>query len=255
MGVAAALLSVAAVAPAATRRSRAGARQVALCALPSKPTSSLQELMDLASEVLAAEKSKFDDALAQGLVVRLSVLASSELARGGAVAAAASQAIAEAGDVLRASAEGRLRWVATTCASMLFAYAVTLSPANALDQVNYTDFLDQVKRGDVEMVRVGADMLTAQYTNKDGARHEVNLLPNKMVDDALFDQLTAQKVDVVMQNANAQSGGPFDFLAKYAGSIAWLIAGLLCALAAWEVQLAWVVVQTPSSWASRRENR
>merc|ERR1719183_3297580 len=77
------------------------------------------------------------------------------------------------------------------------------------------------------MVRVQSDLLAAQYITKDGQRHEVNLIPNGEVEDTLFSTLTKKKVDVVMQNANQQGGGPLDFLARFAGPIAWLIAGLL----------------------------
>jgi len=104
---------------------------------------------------------------------------------------------------------------------------VTLQPANAADQVTYSDFLEQVQTGNVEMVRVQSDMMSAQYQSKDGSRHEVNLVPNATVEDALFDKLASKKVDVVMQNPNANTGGPLDFLARFAGPIAWLIAGLL----------------------------
>jgi cell division protease FtsH len=53
------------------------------------------------------------------------------------------------------------------------------------------------------------------------------LVPNATVEDALFNQLAASKVDVVMQGNDANGGGPLDFLARFAGPIAWLIAGLL----------------------------
>eukprot|EP00434_Breviolum_minutum_P032170 symbB.v1.2.028451.t1/scaffold3018.1/size141128/3 len=76
------------------------------------------------------------------------------------------------------------------------------------------------------MVRVQNDMLSAQYTTKDGSRREVNLIPNAQIEDQLFNQLADKKVDVVMQNASA-GGSPLDFLARFAGPIAWLIAGLL----------------------------
>ena len=36
--------------------------------------------------------------------------------------------------------------------------------------MNYSDFLDSVKKGDVEMVRVQNDMLSAQYTTKERLR-------------------------------------------------------------------------------------
>eukprot|EP00438_Fugacium_kawagutii_P026196 Skav206691 [mRNA] locus=scaffold1764:108920:116451:+ [translate_table: standard] len=99
-------------------------------------------------------------------------------------------------------------------------------PAHADDAVSYSDFLDSINKGDVEMVRVQNDMLSAQYTTKDGSRREVNLIPNAQIEDQLFNQLADKKVDVVMSNGNT-GGSPFDFLARFAGPIAWLIAGLL----------------------------
>ncbi|CAE6915856.1 FTSH1 [Symbiodinium sp. CCMP2456] len=126
----------------------------------------------------------------------------------------------------RSSTDGQLRWAASAAASLLLTYTVTLQPANAADVVNYSDFLESVKKGDVEMVRVQNDMLSAQYTTKDGARRDVNLIPNAQIEDELFNTLADKKVDVVMQNSNA-GGSPFDFLARFAGPIAWLIAGLL----------------------------
>ena len=133
----------------------------------------------------------------------------------------------EASSMLHANGQAQLRWAASAAASMLLTFTVSIQPANALDEVTYSDFLDQVQKGTVEMVRVQNDMLTAQYTSKDGSRHEVNLVPNAMVEDALFNKLAESKVDVVMQNSAANNGGPMDFLARFAGPIAWLIAGLL----------------------------
>lgn len=103
---------------------------------------------------------------------------------------------------LQEPAAGQLRWAASAAASLLLTFAVTLQPANAMDQVSYSDFLEQVQKGDVEMVRVQSDLLTAQYTSKDGSRREVNLVPNATVEDALFNTLADKKVDVVMQNPN-----------------------------------------------------
>ena len=40
------------------------------------------------------------------------------------------------------------------------------------------------------------DMLSAQYTTKDGSRREVNLIPNAQIEDQLFNQLADKKVDV-----------------------------------------------------------
>ena len=59
--------------------------------------------------------------------------------------------------------------------------------------VNYSEFLESVNRGDVEMFRVQEDMLSAQYTTKDGSRREVNLIPNAQIEDQLFNQLADKK--------------------------------------------------------------
>jgi len=232
------LAAAAATAPAASRsslhRSRLSRASPALAALrpgkePQRSENGLQQLLEIAQEVMAAAQQPQADlgALASSLVARLSALAEQELSAGqGAVADAASQALASAGNALQGSANAQLRWAASASASMLFAYTVTLQPANALDQVNYSDFLEQVQKGDVEMVRVEKNMLAAQFTNKDGSRHEVNLIPNIAIEDSLFNTLAASKVDVVMQNQNP-SGSPLDFLAQFAGPIAWVIAGLI----------------------------
>eukprot|EP00435_Cladocopium_sp_Y103_P005934 s262_g1.t3 len=86
--------------------------------------------------------------------------------------------------------DGPLRWMTSLAASFLLSQSLALQPANAEDVVNYSDFIDSVNKGDVEMVR-----------------------------------LAEKKVDVVMQNAEA--GSPLDFLARFAGPLAWLVAGLL----------------------------
>jgi len=145
----------------------------------------------------------------------------------GLSAQAFAQVVQEAEAAMSSASGGQQRWAASAAASMLLTFVVNLQPASASDQVTYSDFLDQVQSGNVEMVRVQSDLLTAQYTSKDGSRHEVNLVPNAAVEDALFNTLAEKKVDVVMQNANANTGGPLDFLARFAGPIAWLIAGLL----------------------------
>lgn len=51
-----------------------------------------------------------------------------------------------------------------------------------------------MNKGDVEMVRVQPDQLSAQYITKDGARREVNLIPNVQIEDRLFNQLADKKV-------------------------------------------------------------
>ena len=121
--------------------------------------------------------------------------------------------------------DGPLRWMASMAASFLLSQSMALQPAHAGDAVNYSDFMESVNKGDVEMVRVQPDMMSAQYITKDGARREVNLIPNAQIEDQLFNQLADKKVDVVMQNTEAPS--PLDFLARFAGPLAWLVAGLL----------------------------
>eukprot|EP00913_Durusdinium_trenchii_P003936 g3645.t1 len=111
--------------------------------------------------------------------------------------------------------EGPLRWVANMAAALLLTQGMDLQPAHAGDVVNYSDFIDSVNNGDVEMVRVQPDMLSAQYVTKEGARREVNLIPNSQIEDQLFNQLADKKVDVVMSTGEA--GSPFDFLARFAG--------------------------------------
>eukprot|EP00439_Symbiodinium_sp_Y106_P033210 s3816_g3.t6 len=166
----------------------------------------------------------------QHLVEELHLFAAAELRRSmtlsASVAGAFTEVVAGAEEASCSSPDGQLRWAASAAASLLLTCTVTLQPANAADVVNYSEFLESVKKGDVEMVRVQNDMLSAQYTTKDGARRDVNLIPNAQIEDELFNTLAEKKVDVVMQNANA-GGSPFDFLARFAGPIAWLIAGLL----------------------------
>jgi len=140
---------------------------------------------------------------------------------------AISQVITGAQMHMASSTESQLRWAASAMATLLVAGTCNVQPAHALDQVNYTTFLGEVQKGNVEMVRVQNDMLVAQYTTKDGSRHEVNLIPNASVEDSLFNQLAESKVDVVMQSVGANNGGPLDFLSRFAGPVAWLIAGLL----------------------------
>jgi len=219
-------LSVAAAASRRVRTSRAALGGQGGAKGKDEAATGLAALVGLAGEVLACA-GRVDENLA----ARVRDFAVSELQSGCKRHATATRAFVEVIDgaaaALAGPAEGRARWAATAAASMLLTFAVDLQPASAADQVTYSDFLSQVQKGDVEMVRVQNDLLSAQYTTKDGLRHEVNLVPNSMVEDALFNQLAQKKVDVVMQGANANNGGPLDFLARFAGPIAWLIAGLL----------------------------
>ncbi|CAK9074545.1 unnamed protein product [Durusdinium trenchii] len=164
------------------------------------------------------------------LLLELSRCAEEELQRSKQLTAPAARAFAEVlssvEDALRGPADAQLRWAASSAAALLMSYVVTLQPAQAADVVNYSDFMESINRGEVEMVRVQEDMLSAQYTTKDGSRREVNLIPNAQIEDQLFNQLADKKVDVVMSQVGS-SGSPFDFLASFAGPICWLIAGLL----------------------------
>lgn len=128
---------------------------------------------------------------------------------------------------LHETATGQRRWVASSIASMLLTFAVTLQPASALDQVTYSDFLEQVQRGNVEIVRVQRDMISAQYQSKDGSHHEVNLVPNPTVGDALLNTLAKKNIDVVVHKHKVSNDGPLHFLARHAGQLAWSIVGLL----------------------------
>jgi len=195
------------------------------CAAPMVQ-SGLPKLMNIAAQIVARP-----DKVDTDFLCRIRDFAAAELHsnqhRHKLAVQAFSQVVLSAEAALHGAGGGHLRWAASAVASMLLTFAVTLQPVSALDQVTYSDFLEQVQKGDVEMVRVQNDLLTAQYTSKDGSRHEVNLVPNASVEDALFNTLAEKKVDVVMQSANANNGGPLDFLARFAGPIAWLIAGLL----------------------------
>merc|ERR1719507_1019865 len=186
----------------------------------------LSQLLKLAAEVVS-----HPDRVGTSVVQQVKLLAAAELGRGNLRHQLAIEAFVKilnsADAAVCKSAGGQLRWVASSLASMLLTFAVTLQPASAADQVTYSDFLEQVQSGNVEMVRVQSDMMSAQYQSKDGSRHEVNLVPNATVEDALFNTLAQKKVDVVMQSPTANNGGPLDFLARFAGPIAWLIAGLL----------------------------
>lgn len=109
----------------------------------------------------------------QRLVLELESFAKEELSRGAEFSAPVLRAFAEvcagAKAALRSNADQQLRWAASSAAALLLSYVVTLQPAQAADVVNYSDFIDSINRGEVEMVRVQEDMLSAQYTTKDGS--------------------------------------------------------------------------------------
>ncbi|CAE7468368.1 ftsH3, partial [Symbiodinium necroappetens] len=225
-GSAAVMGAVAALGPrrAAAKRSR---QIVATRAAKQEALDGLSELVGLAEQLVHRPGPQQLFLLVQ----QLQAFASAELRRGAELSAPAARAFEEvvqgASEALVSSADKQLKWAAGAAASLLLTFSVTLQPAFAADVVNYSDFMESVNRGDVEMVRVQDDQLSAQYTTKDGARKEVNLIPNAQIEDQLFNILAQKKVDVVMQTPGANSGGPLDFLARFASPIAWLIAGLL----------------------------
>jgi len=225
-GSAAIMGAVAALGPrrAAAKRSR---QAVATRAAKQEAPEGLSELVALAEQLVHQPGPQQLSLLVQ----QLQAFAAAELRRSAALSAPAARAFEEvvsgANEALASSADKQLKWAAGAAASLLLTFSVTLQPAFAADVVNYSDFMESVNRGDVEMVRVQDDQLSAQYTTKDGSRKEVNLIPNAQIEDQLFNTLAQKKVDVVMQTPGANQGGPLDFLARFAGPIAWLIAGLL----------------------------
>ncbi|CAE7795949.1 ftsH [Symbiodinium sp. CCMP2592] len=170
----------------------------------------LSELVALAEQLLSQPEPQ---QLAL-LVQQLQAFAVAELRRGAALSGPAARAFAEvatgASDALREGAEKQLRWAAGAAASLLLTFSVSLQPAMAADVVNYSDFMDSINRGDVEMVRVKDDQVSARYTTKDGARQGANLYARSVVADAFM----------IAADGEAHPGGPLDFLADFAGPIA-----------------------------------
>ena len=185
----------------------------------------LSELVALAEQLLRQPEPRQMTRLVQ----QLQHFASAELHRA-VLSAPAARAFAEvaagAGEALQGGVAKQLRWAAGAAASLLLTYSVNLQPAMAEDVVSYSDFMESVNRGDVELVQVQEKQLSAQYTTKDGARHEVNLIPNKQIEGEMFNTLAEKQVEVMMQKPGANMG-PFDFLIRFAGPIAWLIANLV----------------------------
>eukprot|EP00929_Paragymnodinium_shiwhaense_P089807 TRINITY_DN49_c0_g2_i1.p1 TRINITY_DN49_c0_g2~~TRINITY_DN49_c0_g2_i1.p1 ORF type:complete len:1669 (+),score=594.41 TRINITY_DN49_c0_g2_i1:98-5104(+) len=223
----------AALAGASASKARAQRRRSAAAVMPvqqpqAPPSKDVGELAGLAADLLAQREQVNKEQFAR----QLQQYAAKEVASDSRDAAQKDmlmEVISGAEQALQGSQKDFLRWASSTVASMLLTMAMTVQPAMAAnpDEVVYSDFLKEVQKGDVEMVRVQKDLLAASYTSKDGSRHQVNLVPNAEVEDQLFSALAEKKVDVVVQNANAQDAGPTDFLTRFAGPIAWLIAGLL----------------------------
>jgi len=212
---AAALAGAAAAVGLKTRR-QTGRRSAVACS-----AAGLQELLSVGQGLLSASERE-----ARLLAQRLQAFAAAELRRG-SQSKAVKNVLAEVAHGMNSAHGTELRWAANAAASLLVTYAVTLQPANAMEEVTYSEFLNQIQKGDVEMVRVQKDMLTAQYTTTTGARRQVNLVPNENVEEALWTQLAGKKVDLVMQSPGATDLNPFELLSKNAGTIAWLIVGLL----------------------------
>ncbi|CAE7684866.1 FTSH1, partial [Symbiodinium necroappetens] len=193
-GSAAVMGAVAALGP---RRAAKRSRQTVATRAAQKSPEGLSELVGLAEQLVHRPGSQQLSLLVQ----QLQSFASAELQRGAALSAPAARAFEEvvqgANEALVSSADKQLKWAAGAAASLLLTFSVTLQPAFAADVVNYSDFMESVNRGDVEMVRVQDDQLSAQYTTKDGARKEVNLIPNAQIEDQLFNTLAQKKVDVL----------------------------------------------------------
>eukprot|EP00928_Gymnodinium_smaydae_P018151 TRINITY_DN16908_c0_g2_i1.p1 TRINITY_DN16908_c0_g2~~TRINITY_DN16908_c0_g2_i1.p1 ORF type:complete len:861 (+),score=84.92 TRINITY_DN16908_c0_g2_i1:171-2753(+) len=186
----------------------------------------LPELTVLAKElVMAAGRADAD------FIDRLREFANAELRRTTprheAATSAFSQVAEGATDVLLESADARARWAISATTSLLLAYSVTIEPVNAAEQLSYAEFLDHVTKGRVEIVRFQQNMMTAQFYTTTGQRVEVNVIPNRVEDEALGDQLEEKKVDVYVEE---KGRSPLDGLASIAGPTAWLIATLLLLL-------------------------
>ena len=197
--VAGAAVAGAAMAGAGARGARRAKGRTVVAARPDmEQWQGLSKLTALAQELLQRPSPQ----QLQRLVLELGSFAAAELqrAQSATAPAARAKAFAEvaqgAEQALRSGVEGQLRWAASAAAAMLLSNVVTLQPAQAADVVNYSDFLESVNRGDVEMVRVQQDMVSAQYTTKDGSRREVNLIPNAQIEDQLFNQLADKKASL-----------------------------------------------------------
>ncbi|CAK0890449.1 unnamed protein product, partial [Prorocentrum cordatum] len=99
-----------------------------------------KQLEALATELLAQPGSADAD-----FVRRVRSAAAEELRSGRRHGPSAEQAFRAAAAGTGGAAEGHMRWCASALASMLLALTVNLQPASALDQVTYSEFLDQVK--------------------------------------------------------------------------------------------------------------
>jgi len=197
-------------------------------AVPSVPTAAPQEeMMELSSYLIKNPRAISDELIFRIRDCALRAMHSTLAVQQERAKQAFAEVATSAQSALESGKQAQLRWASGALAAMLLAVTVDLQPVNALDQVTYSDFLAQVDQGSVEMVRVQPDMLSAQFTTKEGNRREVNLVPNVAVEDALFDKLAEKKVEVVVQNQPSGPEGPLGFLARFAGPIAWLIAGLL----------------------------
>mmetsp|Transcript_5753 Transcript_5753/g.12562 ORF Transcript_5753/g.12562 Transcript_5753/m.12562 type:complete len:814 (-) Transcript_5753:29-2470(-) len=198
-------------------------------ALQTSPTSPKEETVSLAAGVLENPGSVNTDVILRIRDCAFRALQSDLAAKHKCVTTAFAEVVSSAPSMVGPSVCNgqQQRWVASALASMLLAFTVQLQPAVATDQLTYSDFLAEVEQGNVEAVRVQSDMLSAEFRSKDGQRREVNLIPNVAVEDALFDKLVEKKVDVIVQTMQMDSGNPLEFLGRFAGPIAWLVAGLL----------------------------
>mmetsp|Transcript_87459 Transcript_87459/g.282532 ORF Transcript_87459/g.282532 Transcript_87459/m.282532 type:complete len:241 (-) Transcript_87459:106-828(-) len=118
---------------------------------------SVGQLVAIAEAVLAS-RGHVDEEIAG----RLFEFAATSLRSGWAHHEAAQRTVSDviqgAAPAFAGSVEDRGRWAAAAAVSMLMAFTLDIQPASALDEVTYTEFLQQVQRGDVEMVRVEKDL-------------------------------------------------------------------------------------------------
>eukprot|EP00928_Gymnodinium_smaydae_P031429 TRINITY_DN23063_c0_g4_i1.p1 TRINITY_DN23063_c0_g4~~TRINITY_DN23063_c0_g4_i1.p1 ORF type:complete len:1091 (-),score=165.49 TRINITY_DN23063_c0_g4_i1:334-3606(-) len=163
-------------------------------------------------------------------IIRLQDFANAELRsskqRREAVASAFRQVVVGPSDAVMVLAGARARWAINATASLLMTYAFALESADEFQTVSYSEFLEQMTDGDVEVVHVQRDLLTAKYMTKNGLQHKVNLIPNIFLDDALLSDSALNQVDVEMPDPN-QSRRVLDFLISNAGDIAWLALNLM----------------------------
>jgi len=90
-------------------------------------------------------------------------------------------------------------------------------------QVQYSEFLQDVDRGAVQMVKVKRDKMSAEYSLADGGRRAVNLVTDYDTQNALLRKLTEKGVDIVVQGPNEGPEGALAALQGVAAPVTWLV--------------------------------